>query len=207
MCPSDDLAIPHAPKDTIIEREHEDHFVSEPGGSFSDFVDRLRVAAERDLEPFQRRDRFGALTGRAEGFSLFILESLRLLKDQAGLRRFGLTVNAHVAIEREAGQPTIVVSHEVKAIEEGLVREPIDIAAFYGQCFPFNTVMEGEFSISRQDRLAQRYFKALADKDIEERRAVLAIYCMHAADAFSIADLKVVPPPFGDSPPFITEPA
>ena len=182
--------------------------MSSSGGTLSEWIDRLRVKAEQDLKPFQRRDRFGELTGRAEGFALFILESLQRLKTQQGLCRFGLIVNARITVEQDVDAPVIVVAHDITAIEEGLVREPIDIAAFYAECFPFNAVMQGQFTIARQDVLAQRYFRALAAEDIDERRAVLAIYCAQAADAFSIADLQVVPPPPRKSNiPFITEPA
>ena len=179
------------------------------GGEFpvSDFIDRLRMTAERDLAPFQQRDRFGRLEGRAEGFALFIIETLHRLKAQSGLRAFGLEVKAHVEVEQDYKDPIIVVSHEVKAIEEGLVREPIDINDFYSKYFPFNAVMQGKFSISRRDTLAQRYFKALEEQDIFERRAVLAVYCMQAASAFTLSELKVVPPPAKNVDiPFITEP-
>lgn len=178
------------------------------GGSVNDFIDRLRVTAERNLVPFQRRDRFGELTGRNEGFALFVLETLHRLKSQAGLKRFGIEVKAHVSIEHELNEPVIVVTHDVKAIEEGLVKEPIDIAEFYSKYFPFNAVMQGQFSISRQDVLAQQYFKALDAKDNMERHAVVAIYCLQAADAFTVSDLRVVPPaPKSSDIPFITEPA
>ena len=179
------------------------------GGEFpvNDFIDRLRVTAERDLAPFQRRDRFGRLEGRAEGFALFVIEALHRLKAQPGLRAFGLEVKAHVTVEQDYKDSVIVVVHEVKAIEEGIIREPIDINEFYTKYFPFNVVMQGKFSISRQDSLAQRYLKALENKDIFERRAVLAILCTQASDAFSISELKVVPPPTTNADiPFITEP-
>ena len=182
--------------------------MSEFDGLVSDWLDRLRRTAQLDVESFQRYDRLGELAGRAESFALFILECLQRLREQAGLLRFGVAVNARVAVEREGGEPIIVVAHDVKAIEEGLIRKPIDIADFYARYFPFNAVMEGEFSVSRQDTLAQRYFQAVESEDIEERRAVIAIYCMRASDAFSTAELRVVPPPTSNADiPFITETA
>lgn len=176
--------------------------------SLSGFLDRLRVKAKRDLEPFQRRDRFGELTGRAEGFALFILMILQRLQTQTGLLRFGCTVKTNVSVDREAGHPTIIVSHEVTAIEEGLIRDKCDINALYAQAFPFNAVMDGSFAVSRSEPLVQRYFNACRAGNSEERCGVLAMLCSQAADAFTIADLQVVPPPSEpDSSPFITEPA
>ena len=175
-------------------------------GFLADWLDPLRLTAQTDLAPFQTRDRFGDLAGRHGGFALFILDSLQRLIDEPRLVHFGLKVEARISVPRDNGSPTIVVAHQVTAIEGGTVATPLDVASFYNECFPFNAVLEGSYAIERSDLRTQRYFRATAAKALTDRRAVVTELCAEASAAFSIAELQVVPPPAHGAIPFISEP-
>lgn len=172
----------------------------------ADWLDRLRLTAQTDLAPFQTRDRFGELAGRASGFALYILDSLERLQAEPRLVHFGLAVEARVQVLDSPLASTVVVVHEVSVLEAGHTTQPVDANAFYTACFPFNAVLAGCYTLSRSDLRTRRYFSATERKDFNERRAIVTDFAAEAAEAFSIAELQIVPPPAHADLPFITEP-
>lgn len=65
-------------------------------------------------------------------------------------------------------------------------------AELYARIFPFSTVLEGEYAVSRTDPRVQEYLDAAINQDQNRRRAIVAILGAAAELGFRSPVLEIV---------------
>lgn len=158
-----------------------------------DAIDPLR-AADYYVQPFQSRSQFAEAPARIAAFECFVLRCLDQLQSHSGLKRFGLSVESKVGLDRECQPlPKVIIDQKVSLIAEGDTRPLIDIEEFYTTCFPFSAVFDGAFAVDRSDSRVQRYLDATTRKDLDERRCMVVLLAAEAAESYSNPALEIRP--------------
>jgi hypothetical protein len=156
---------------------------------FDSFGASLRAGLER----FQQPDRLFADFTRRLGFEAFVLFCLDVLQASPHIQIFGYKVRSKVHFEYDDfGAPMVTITQTPTVICESTIPVLRNYAELYSEIFPFSTVLEGEYAVSRADTRAQEYLQAAAEQDQNRRRAIVAILGAEAEGCFRSPVLEIV---------------
>jgi hypothetical protein len=129
---------------------------------------------------------------RRLGFEAFALCCLEILQTQQHVLTFGYRVPSSVAFEYEDfGAPVVAITQTPIVLCTSTIPIVRNYAELYARVFPFNTVLEGEYALSRSDPRVQEYLAAVIDNDQSRRRGIVAILGAEAELCFRTPGLEV----------------